>query len=438
MRQAIRFLWLVCLLTIGGIDSWVSSQPLKESSSEATGVTRCPPSLRSEPESSDSSEFTSGVAKPSFSSPFYLVTNPDGLSNRFGNRILVRDEIQTAIEEQTFIQKSQGTFYYLGFRHNFENYYFETSNQSYPRTVRFRIGLRHNGDYDPEDAGFSHFRIRVLDNNGDDVLGFSAATWEESLYDEGMIFALGWTDPYYFQRGFAARTFMMGAVDAQIGAHHPFSTMRRSNRHADGALPALHESGEAIWDEYFVPKPNDGPSEDGFYVRRGTPLLIRDLRQISPTQYEAAAVDLPLTYTNLIETAWLNKKGSDPEPGRRLFALPPDQVYDFPPAIFTRDETLTLEAWAENQMNQVISPVSSLTVNTRVRFQADTGVLANNRFDYPNPQASFGLIGYNFYYTWTDSNADPVQALISQYGTNINTNLEFGGLVLGMVIQEEK
>ncbi len=437
MRTTFVLVWIVCLLILSGEGHRVHSQPMSANNPEDTQSIQCPAHLRAQPEPSNTPVFTSGVARPLFSSPFYLVTDPDALATRFGNRILVRDDILTAIQEKEHVQKTQGTFYYLGFRHNFENYYFETTNQSYPRVARFRVGLGHNGTYKPEEADFSHFRIRVRDSNGDDVLGFAAATGDEPLYDEGMMFALGWTDPYYFQRNLSTRDFMMGGVDAQIGANRPFSTIRRSNRHAEGPLPAVHQSQDAVWDEYFEPKPNESPGMDGFYVRRGTPLLLKNLKELAGSQYEAEMVNLGLTYTNLTETAWLNKKGQDPEPGRRLFALPPDQVYDFTPEVFAREEILTLEAWAENDQDQAISPVSSLTLGTQVRFQAEVGVLANNRFDYPNAQSSFGLIGYNFFYTWTDSNADPVQEVIKAYGPNVSTNLDFGGMVLDMVILEE-
>ncbi len=437
MRTTIRLLWMVCLLTATGGNNGVIALPLRTHSLETTETIRCPAHLREDPDPSIPTVFTSGVAKPRFASPFYLVTDPDALAARFNNRILVRDDLHTAIAEKEFIQKSMGTYYYLGFRHNFENYYFETRDQSYPKTVRFRVGLAHGGQYNPDDVDFSHFRIRIRDSNGDDVLGFNAATHDEALYDEGMMLALGWADPYYHQRNYNTRNFMMGAVDAQVGVNRPFSTIRRSYRHADGSISAVHERIDGIWDAYFTVKPDDALDDDGFYIRRGAPILLRDLREVAGA-YTAARVPYALTYTNLIETAWLTKKGSDPEPGRRLFALPPDQMYDFPPEVFTRGETLTLEAWGENDQDEAISPISSLTLRTQVLFQADAGVLANNRFDYPNTQTSLGLIGYKFYYTWTEGNADPVQKVIEQYGDNINTNQDFGGMVLDMMVMEEE
>ncbi len=437
MRTILRLVWVICLFVLSAGSHGINIQAVQDNSPEDGKPILCPPSLKSQSDPADSPVFVSGVAQPGFSSPFYLVTDPDGLAARFDGRILVRDDIDTAIDEQEFIQPTQGTFYYLGFRHNFENYYFETRDQSYPNTVRFRVGLKHNGSYDPADAGFSHFRIRVRDDNGDDVLGFAATTVAEPLYDEGMMFALGWAHPFYYQQGYDTRNFVMGAVDADIGTDRPFSTIRRSNRHADGPVSAVHERHDAVWDEYFAVKANDRPGVDGFYVRRGAPLLVKNLRAVSDTQYDAELVNLGLTYTNLTETAWLNKKGNDPQPGRRLFALPPDQVYDFPPEVFTQERTLTLEAWAENDQDQAISPVSSLTLHNQVRFRAEAGVLANNRFDYPHAQSSFGLIGYNFYYTWEDSQTDPVQALIAQYQPHISTNLDLGGMVLNMVIMEE-
>ncbi len=41
---------------------------------------------------------------------------------------------------------------------------------------RFRIGVRHGSGATPGDADFDHFRLRIADSRGNDVLGCDART----------------------------------------------------------------------------------------------------------------------------------------------------------------------------------------------------------------------------------------------------------------------
>ncbi len=74
MRTTFVLVWIVCLLILSGESHRASSQPMSDNNPEDTQSIRCPAPLRAQPELSNTPVFTSGVANPLFSSPFYLVT----------------------------------------------------------------------------------------------------------------------------------------------------------------------------------------------------------------------------------------------------------------------------------------------------------------------------------------------------------------------------
>ena len=89
-----------------------------------------------------------------------------------------------------------GDFYFLGFNDLFDNWYVSTDTglTTSPASPKFRVGLQH-GDEDlaPDDADFDHYRINIVDSDGDSI-GYLAKTVAASSTYSGNVITFGGTD----------------------------------------------------------------------------------------------------------------------------------------------------------------------------------------------------------------------------------------------------
>ena len=332
-------------------------------------------------------DFKSGLAAPKFSSPFYLAksnqgdifrdklknaddtdapfdanTNPRALANLFNND-------GEAITDRASVHKpgdKTSTFYYLGFNQGFDNWYSEpkirnsdpnSGNVRYPRTPKFRIGLRHGSDDpddDPGDADFDLFRIRITDNSGDDVLGFDAGTVTDSLYNERVL-VLGAVNDASSADGWT--------VDEDNAPY--FVTIKRSNR-VDNREDAYYASSNAFWTRYTT-----GTGTLGADIRSRRPVLTSANDQ-STSADPGTRLDFKLSYNEVLHMQRIGGSAATvPYKGQRqLFALPPVEIYDVDPDELNKDGNYTFEAWAEDDDGNQISPKTSITLSFREQYNA--------------------------------------------------------------------
>ena len=290
-----------------------------------------------------------GFPEPTFSSPFYLAQG-DGSESIFkgsGGLLATRGKAAKAVP--------RSAFYYLGFNHNFANWYVNTG-KTYPKSPKFRIGLRH-GTGDPnvlEDADFSHFRVRVLDSAGDDVLGFDGATdWDSQAY-ENQVLVIGANDRPTHRPAEAGN-----ALDERA-APERFSSITQSNRISNRATAYYQQNG-GFWNQYF----SSGVLN---WITDRAPRMRRQAPDGGP-----AAVNYRLSYQNVMHIDKIGTKGTA-NPGqsdnrRQLFTLPPAEIYDLPVDTFADDGYYTIKAWAENDDGRSISSEASITLLVMEQFR---------------------------------------------------------------------
>lgn len=226
--------------------------------------------------------FRSGVAIPQLSTPFYY-------------------------QEGDTARPTQGRFHYIGFNHNFANGYVVTGRTS-PLTPRLRIGVRHGSGYDPADADFAHFRFRLEDTQGVNILGFDPVTGPVDDIYRDKVLVLGETDN----------------EDIANPGSASFATLHHTHR--------LPSPAPVVW---------QAPVTAPYWDSDWAPIIAR--------QYGGDNL-APLSFTNLaLRTA-----------GRRLFAPVPDESYNLPADTFSLEGPYRLRVWAEDSGGVPISPVCTV------------------------------------------------------------------------------
>ena len=343
--------------------------------------------------------FTSGLPQPAFHAPIYF--------NRDRRKLLTDEEKQTGTQvfvptgDNAFVGYGEtvgvaktyptrpGLFFYLGFGEVFDNWHFKRTgslhvtdiaearascasaapyfaynpwfgdvyiDECHTENPKFRIGLRHGlTSQEAEDAGFDHFRIRMTNAQGEDVLGYDAGTVEEPLYI-----------------GSAPRLFPYGSLDGPerevwrqeinplpwgqhietINANNVYANVRVASKAEGGPLPALYtvntfdEDDSSTWDI-------DDPSN---------PVISnRQLRHVFNGLEEGDKVTDDLSF-HWLQGPWKRSDG-------QLFVPTPDQILDLPPNVLDPEASYTLTAWAENEDNERISPEATLTFEPQVRLR---------------------------------------------------------------------
>ena len=247
------------------------------------------------------SPFRTGVATPQLSAPFYF---------RDGDTVT----------------PTQGIFYYIGFSHNFTNGYVDTGRTN-PRTPSLRFGFRHGTGYDPADADFAHFRLRLENKHGTNIMDFDAATIPANGPYEGKELVLGVAD----------------AEDIADPGMASFATLRHS-RNLPSPAPVVWEA--AVTMPYY----------------QNSNLAPTISRQAGGTNQQ------PLAFTNLAPR------------GRALFVPVPDEMYELPPDILKWDGRYWLTAWAEDATGKRISPNCNLIFNASTHL--DEALLYTNVWGY--------------------------------------------------------
>lgn len=374
-------------------------------------------------------DFKSGLGKPKlFDSFYYVLASPGGLDDekylKGSNREL---QLQKALDDDLIKEHDKGTFYYLGFNHNFDNYYVNTGMTN-PVTPKFRIGLVHELGIDPDDADFDHFRVALEDDSGDDVLGFQAATVpDSSIYGDDTVIVFGSVGT-----GRRARTqFNMASVDAAIyAADGRFTNIKTANTiDADegGRLDAVYTLTDANWRQYFnaagnendngpqvygqAPKMWEGDTTLTLSLPSSTTVPIEiftggSFQSVNRYQFSLAVtagteLGQNLSYANLMPAHMLGEDGADTglaasdnipyhQNGgiRRLFARAPNEYYDVAPSALSDDGSYTITVWAENDDDEIISPTATLTFN--IQDEKDSSALSSNLLCFNSNTNQYG------------------------------------------------
>lgn len=368
-------------------------------------------------------EFTSGLPAPAFKSPFYLAQAQTGTADKlsiFRSEAAADDATKRDIKyifdgdgdliKERAKEVEHSVFYYLGFNHNFENWYIEVGT-TYPKSPKFRVGLRHGTeDTDaPGGADFENFRVRVLDSSGQDVLGFDAATVTDNRAYGDQVFVIAGNERPRNRWDEDDLTLDETGVPS-------FSSIKQSNR-IDDYQDAYYQQTDSFWGKYFT----DGVG-NGWFTDR-VPKL-RDEGDVELTHSLSSHSVMHIDKIGVRNTTDDLLKDNR----RQLFALPPVEIYDLPIDVFEEDGNYTLEAWAENDDGDIISPKASITLNVREQFRG-------------NAQSNFA--------GWVEDTAPataPVAAndrvVESQYYNRFNNTFSTAGgydesVVLGLSIQAE-
>ena len=237
-----------------------------------------------------SKAFTSGLEGPQFYGSFYRIGAVPAGGVIAGTAPLMVASPATM---------TQGRFYYLGFGEAFGEVEGGSGTAS-----RFRVGLRHGSGEKPDDADFDHFRLRIENSQGDDLLGYDARTLGGD-YNMRVLTVGSLTEE---EDG----TLIL-ATDPNFDSYS-FSNIHEANTLNSDAAP-------------FVSVPS---------IRAAGVLELRGL---------AAEME--------VDVATLQ------------FAPGPDGYYELPDDIFDLDGSYTITAWAEDEDNHQISPTSAITFNVQ-------------------------------------------------------------------------
>ena len=304
------------------------------------------------------------LTEPSFASGWNRIfNNNDGATD-------VVDADEDKIGFQIPSEAVAGMMYYIGYNENFANYRATSSLTTVPRTSKLRIGLAHSAeetDGERSDVDFEAYIIRIMDEDGDEV-GNDAATFESDYgavdhtwdhdsepttpahvdtYDKQLVvYGLGAagtpTDPITFKTAAPNK----GTVS---DTGYALSNVRIVD--GDNISVAMHNSS-AVERQTGMPNPNTIPLST---VRVGS---------ISGVEEDAAAVTDPTA--NLV------------------YAAPPDEHRDFSLNVFDSDTDYTIQAWAVNEDDEVISPIATLEIRP---IDTERGTVATFT-DYLNAEGS--------------------------------------------------
>lgn len=274
-------------------------------------------------------EFTSGLGAPAFGSKVFYEEGPIPFSDPVQHDtegVLVRNAHDVLVVRNSS-RMTAGHFYYLGYGRDFSN----KRGASVISRI-FRVGLAHRTTLNPSDANFSDFRLRVLDADGDDVLGYDARTFSDNTYDRQVL--------------------ALGVQPAELWADdRAFSTMREARKVRGGPrpIPALYddsiaagvpsdrtswwslEADTVVVGQLFAPGPDGYALLPSHFVREGQYTLLawaedEDYNRISPR--ETIVLHLMarpggqriLDFTVLEEADWAGSVGQLSSPANSMTA----------------------------------------------------------------------------------------------------------------------
>ena len=305
------------------------------------------------------------LTEPSFSSAWYRVRTQTATTNAFTLPTRTGKASDFAVNADAI---DAGMMYYIGYNENFANYVGNDALDTSPVTARLRIGLAHSSnetDDERDDVDFDAYVIRIMDEDGDvvsegdDVTTVASNYGNDSVtvsYDHDANPAAGVTDAPPLTLAVPNKLFLY-SLDAEpvpnagpSPAKGTFGTdgyVLHNVRINDGGdiTPAAHATAA------------DATALGG---RDATPLL-------TPTYLSMVKVDGYATggYTFTGPAAATDTTGTIAEntrPDDTVFAEPPNEHRNLPIDTMDSDVSYTIEAWAINDDNEVISPVAKLKV----------------------------------------------------------------------------
>ncbi len=284
-----------------------------------------------------------------------------------------------------------GKMYYVGYNQNFANYKSDDSRlETNPETSRLRIGLAHQVETETQrdDVDFEAYVIRITDEDGDVVSeGDDVATLASARNYGSITFLWDQDGDGTPEADSEIETFNNWLVvsgvfgsetanpfnDGLIAAanNYALSNVRINN---DGVSPAMHTAtlGDAHTDGTAA---TNGVQPTGGASWIGVRSLV--------TNTATAPADPALYYTGTIGTVI-----------GTVYAMPPDEHRDFPVDTLSTDTTYTIEAWAINDDDEIISPTATLEVRPHdtARSVADPSTTSFN--DYLGGVTTAGVFNY--------------------------------------------
>lgn len=231
-----------------------------------------------------------------------------------------------------------GMMYYIGYNENFANYKAESGLITTPTTPRLRIGLAHSAhetDGERDDVDFEAYIIRIMDEDGDEV-GNDVSTFESNYgtvrHTHTPAGSTARTDTYDRQLVVygvdAALTFN---ADGTVGT--PGYALSNVRIVEGGNITVAMHNSSAVARGTGIPNPNTVP--------------LSLIRVASLTDHQ--------------DTATPDTDIAAPAVGT-VYAAPPDEHRDFAMTVFDSDTSYTIQAWAVNEDDEVISPIATLEV----------------------------------------------------------------------------
>ncbi len=313
------------------------------------------------------------LTEPSFGGEWHQLVEEVG-----GNRHDTRDlDPDTPGHQYDTARIGGGRMYYIGYNENFANYRSGTAQYTHrPSTSRLRIGLAHSAnetDGERDDVGFDAYIIRIVDADGDVVPeGDDMATIETNyglgrngLSDTGTatLNKLFVHDVHYIQYpNFSDRGTIIIRKDRD-NFFYETDFVFDANVHEDTGIEL---SNVRIVD--------GSRSTPAMHLLPATVLRRSDSRNVTPPSMMIVKVDT----TGDGQTGYRD--------AGQVFANPPDEHRDFPIDTLQSDETYRLTAWAVNEDDEVISPVTTLVVRPHDRTVTLSDDPETGRFvNYLNP-----------------------------------------------------
>ena len=255
-----------------------------------------------------------------------------------------------------------GMMYYVGYNQNFGNYKATSGLVTTPTTPRLRIGLAHSAeekDSERDDVDFNSYIIRIMDEDGDEV-GNDASTLESSYGTVTHTHDITVDGATVSQVDTYPNQLVMYGLD--LTAPLTFEASGDNKGTVTGTGYALSNVRIVDGDKISVAV-HDATSVTGIthLATAVTPATLSWIRvgSLTDSQVNATAI-------------------ADPPVGT-IYAAPPDEHRDFAMTTFDSDTTYTIQAWAVNDDDEVISPIATLKVRP---VDTDRGDVATGFVDY--------------------------------------------------------
>ena len=250
-----------------------------------------------------------------------------------------------------------GMMYYIGYNENFANYKATSGLVTTPTTPRLRIGLAHSAeesDTEREDVKFDSYIIRIMDEDGDEV-GNDAFTLESSYGTVTHTHTPTAPDDADERKDIYDKRLVAYGLDIATPITFKAEDPNKGTVTTAGSVGyALNNVRIVDGNEISIPMRDSTLAKATAAVAPATLSLIR-VGSISGSEVDVATIAAPTVGT--------------------IYAAAPDEHRDFSMSTFDSDTTYTIQAWAVNEDDEVISPTATLEVRPvdTARGDIDTG-----------------------------------------------------------------